>query len=571
MIRLGAVSVMVLAACLASHEASAKPARGKAAKPAAHRTVPAPKPRPDLAGRAVAPQESGEANAAPVQHMVVAGYVPIGSSKALPRGFRGPRPAPNRVILASAAGAGMAAPAPSASPEQAPSPQPASDARRSLEGRTAKNQFAQAQTSDTSAPPPAAQTTAQPVAVSAARVASAADTPAQTPAPVRAAADAPAPAPSPPAPATGGQTRVGEEPDKSKDVNISVLADRGGVLTPRGTLVVNTGFDYTHTSVSRFFFDGVELAEAVLVGDFQFDDIDRNTISESVGLQYGLTRRLAMSVGATAMARSDRQVNTALATGDPARVLENEGHGFGDIDFGFQYQINRPSSGWPYYVANLRFKSDTGKGPFDVRRDLQTGLEKELPTGSGFWSMEPSITVIWPSDPAVLYANIGYRWNMARDINKVVKDEFKDASIPGPSPIIRTRRTILEVKNVDPGDSVSASMGMGFGLNDQISLSLGYSHSWVMRTESTQTLSKYLIGGLVFLPGSPVNPAELEGTPVTSRPKSAMAQVGSLQIGTSVNVNQRYGFNVNLSVGVTSDAPDVTVGIRVPFTYRLTK
>ncbi|MFO1186838.1 MAG: hypothetical protein U1E87_04965 [Alphaproteobacteria bacterium] len=409
--------------------------------------------------------------------------------------------------------------------------------------------------------------------MTATKIASAAETPAATPAPTRAAADASADAPpdTPAAPRSGGQTRVGEEPDKSKDVNISVLADRGGVLTPRGTLVVNTGFDYTHTSVSRFFFDGVELAEAVLVGDFQFDDIDRNTISESVGLQYGLTRRLAMSVGGTAMARSDRQVNTALATGDPARVLENNGNGFGDIDFGFQYQINRPSSGWPYYVANLRFKSDTGKGPFDVSRNLQTGIETELPTGSGFWSMEPSVTVIWPSDPAVLYANIGYRWNMARDVNKIVKDEFKDASLPGPAPIIRTRRTVLQIKDVDPGDSVSASMGMGFGLNDQISLSLGYAHSWVLRTESTQTQSKYLIGGSVFAPGSPINSSELEEPPVTSRPKSAMAQVGSLQIGTSVNVNQHYGFNVNLSIGVTSDAPDVTLGLRVPFTYRLTK
>ncbi|MFO1186839.1 MAG: hypothetical protein U1E87_04970 [Alphaproteobacteria bacterium] len=147
MIRVGAVSVLVLAASLASHEASAKP-RAKSARPAAHRTVPTPKPKPEIAAPATSSTENAT-SAAEARRMVVASYVPIAGSKKLPRGFRGPRQAPNRAVVAAAAATQMAALAPSqpsatgagqATPLPA-TPQlsaPAADTPRTLEGRTAK-------------------------------------------------------------------------------------------------------------------------------------------------------------------------------------------------------------------------------------------------------------------------------------------------------------------------------------------------------------------------------------------------------------------------------------------------
>jgi hypothetical protein len=35
-------------------------------------------------------------------------------------------------------------------------------------------------------------------------------------------------------------------------------------------------------------------------------------------------------------------------------------------------------------------------------------VETQLPTGTGFWAFEPSVTVIYPTDPAVLYTTLNY-------------------------------------------------------------------------------------------------------------------------------------------------------------------
>jgi hypothetical protein len=493
--------------------------------------------------------------------IVLAQYIPIGKSKMLPRSFRGPRQAPNRAVPVSPAVAPNELSTPGQMPPAranavAPAAGAAGDPPHSLEGQTAKNDSTPAAVNRPQG--------AQPIEMSQTKLAGSENV-AQPQSSSPAAARAPV-AQSAPA----GQQQVGEAPDKRKEVNIPALADRGGVLTPRGTLVADTSTSYTHTSVNRFFFEGVELVDAVLIGDFQAEDIDRNSVSQSFGARYGLTNRLEISTGISFIARSDREVNTALVTSDPNRVLQNDGAGFGDIDFGIQYQINKPSNGSPFFVANLRGKTVSGKGPFDVKRNLQTGLETELPTGSGFWGFEPSVSVIWPSDPAVLYANLGYRVNLKRSVNKLIQDRFEEPSDPNAGPV-STRRTTIFINDVDPGDSLSASFGVGFGLNDQISMSLGYSHTWVFGTTTDQTQTKYLLSGAVIPPGPGIDPATQDGPRIRGVSTSAGAQVGSLLIGTSVNVSPGYGFSVNLGAGLTADAPDVSISFRWPLSFRLSR
>src|SRR5262245_36231059 len=92
--------------------------------------------------------------------------------------------------------------------------------------------------------------------------------------PVAAASPSP-PAPAPPASpapaatqtaayAGGAESRpktVGEQPDSAKRpvprALESTLADVGGVLTPKGTLVVEPGFEYVQTAVNRFSAEGL--------------------------------------------------------------------------------------------------------------------------------------------------------------------------------------------------------------------------------------------------------------------------------------------------------------------------
>ena len=69
-------------------------------------------------------------------------------------------------------------------------------------------------------------------------------------------------------------------------------------------------------------------------------------------------------------------------------------------------------------MATLRAKSRSGTGPFEVDIDPTTNLERELPTGSGFWAVQPQLTWLLPSDPAVLFGSVSYLYNFKRDVGR---------------------------------------------------------------------------------------------------------------------------------------------------------
>ncbi len=81
---------------------------------------------------------------------------------------------------------------------------------------------------------------------------------------------------------------------------------------------------------------------------------------------------------------------------------------------------------------------------------------------------------------------------------------------------------------------------MGFALNPRFSYSLGYSHNYIMPTDT-----------------------ELNGT----HQRSTAIQVGTLDFGMSFRATERATLATTVSVGVTQDAPDVRVAFRMPLTF----
>ena len=95
-----------------------------------------------------------------------------------------------------------------------------------------------------------------------------------------------------------------------------------------------------------------------------------------------------------------------------------------------------------------------------------------MATGSGFWGVQPSITAIVPSDPVVFFGTFGYTINIRRQ-------HQRDARF------IRTRRRPCidtTIGEVDPGDSINISLGMGLSLNEQFSMSLGFKYDYIFPT-----------------------------------------------------------------------------------------
>jgi hypothetical protein len=315
---------------------------------------------------------------------------------------------------------------------------------------------------------------------------------------------------------------VGEAPPPETEIadRVASVPEGQGVLTPRGRTVLEPSFEYTRSSTNRLVFRGFELVPGLQVGLIEASDADRDTMIGTIAVRHGLTNRLEIEGRIPVLARRDRiEVVQQRDQGIVREIRLSDQH-IGDAELAVRYQLNRPTGPeQPIYVANLRIKSNTGKGPFDVGYD-EFGVATGLATGSGFWGVQGGASFLMPSDPAVIYGGMSYLWHIPKNVDKTIGGAF--------------------VGRVDPGDAISANLGFGFALNPRFSFSLGYNHSYIFP-------SKTEIGG-------------------TSQ-RSSSLNVGSLVLGTSYRVSPRQSVNMGFEFGMTSDAPDVSITLRLPLQF----
>ncbi len=304
------------------------------------------------------------------------------------------------------------------------------------------------------------------------------------------------------------------EPRKAVESVVPAISERAGVLTAPGVLVFEPSVEYSHYSQNRILIEGFSVFPAITIGNIDVRRVNRNAVTAAATARLGLLDWLEMDVKVPWLYRS--QSTTARALGEGASfdtVTDVNGNGLGDVEFGAHVQLTDGRGGWPFLIGNVKAKAPTGKDPFEVGVTAQ-GLESELPTGSGFWGVEPSLTILASSDPVVYWGNFGYLFNL--------------------------ERTVASFGTIDPGDAVRTSIGMGIAVSEKASFSLGYEHSFVFR--STQ------------------NGIRIDGSDL---------QIGSLLLGTSYRLSDTSSINVTLNVGVTEDSPDVRILVRVPLAFDL--
>lgn len=299
--------------------------------------------------------------------------------------------------------------------------------------------------------------------------------------------------------------------DDEKPPEIAANIDEGGVLLKKGTLMITPAMEYTSSSSTLVSVLGASIFNVVNIGTFQISTVSRDVITGSISTRLGVTNRFEIEGKVPYVYRKDSTTGRPIGSSNNFTTRLSR-DGIGDVEIGAHYQLNKGKNGWPFFISNLRVKSVTGEGPFEIPTDAN-GLLTSLPTGSGFYAIQPSVTAIYPSDPVVYYANLGYLYNIERDFGGTVG-------------------------TVDPGDSISGSFGMSMSLNDRASFSLGYSHSTVFETEQN---------------GRSIN--------------SDLLQVGTFDLGYAYQLSDRYSLNFNVSAGLTEDAPDARIGVRVPIKF----
>jgi hypothetical protein len=206
-------------------------------------------------------------------------------------------------------------------------------------------------------------------------------------------------------------------------------------------------------------------------------------------MRYGLAEDLEFDFGVP-LVYTEQGHDIRPATPPFPAFTREAGVGLGDISWAFRYAATHEDRGLPEVTLNANAKADTG--------DEDRGF------GTGHWNVGTGVSLVKTIDPVVFFGSLGYTWT-------------------------------LEQGDVDPGDQIPYSIGMGFSLNDRVSLSMAMAGAATRRTE--------------------VNGNEIGGSGL---------DVNSLQFTTTVQLAKRVYVEPFVGFGLTDEAPDFLVGINVP-------
>jgi hypothetical protein len=144
--------------------------------------------------------------------------------------------------------------------------------------------------------------------------------------------------------------------------------------------------------------------------------------------------------------------NTHLAF-NGIELHENDG-GLGDIHFGLTMQLKDAEVDKPYWVGTLAATAPTGGDPFSAA----VGLAPSAPSlGQGFWSASGSLLFIQPYDPIVVFYGLGM-------------ERFLESTYVG--------------RELQPGAQYSYLLGVGFAVNDRVTLSSRFRGAYVEELEA---------------------------------------------------------------------------------------
>lgn len=333
---------------------------------------------------------------------------------------------------------------------------------------------------------------------------------------------------------------VGQAPEApERPPEVAPIFEQPGVLTPPGKWIVEPSLQYSYSSSDRIALVGYTIIPAILIGLIDVRNVKSNSFTATLSVRRGITNRFELEARVPYVYRYDNTRGREIL--DPERVREfysdQKGQGIGDVELIGRYQLNDGGNDSPYYIASLRFKARTGKDPFEVPTSLtvdpsdpntgaRTGMQRDLPTGSGFYSLTPGLTVLVPSDPAVFFGGISYQYS------------FKRKNVT-PNLVGDVDPADYAYSSIQPGGVLGFNFGMGLALNERSSFSIGYDHLSVGKTDA-----RYADG---------------------QRAEGVRVQLGTLLLGYSYKLDAMRTVNLSLGVGVTRDTPDVQMTLRMPF------
>lgn len=315
-----------------------------------------------------------------------------------------------------------------------------------------------------------------------------------------------------------------EQPKSSvKDVYRSEHAYFGDRFT------IVPSIQYSHSDRDQLDLSGFYVLDAIFLGRLNVDDVSFDTIQTSISFRYDLTDSIQIQATVPYLFRR-AHFETIGVGGSSERSAEATvyDNGLGDVSARVYWHALQETASMPDVVLYVGGRAPTGDDPYGISTNTKASgnLEypTELPMGNGVWSVFVGASVLKTFDPAILFASFGYEHTFPQNFDDLTTGA---GNVGG---------------EVDLGDTYRFGLGMAFALNRKLSLSISYSHAFITEAEETPN------GGS------------------TQNIVGSQGHTGALNLGMTLAVSDSSSLVANIGVGVTEDAPDITLSFSVPFT-----
>ncbi len=239
------------------------------------------------------------------------------------------------------------------------------------------------------------------------------------------------------------------------------------------------------TEVSVFYSTDSRDELLVFGNNAAFATLTDRTVNTTISARYGIFDRVELNISVPyVVARQE------VAIGSARTKVEDDG--LGDVRAGIKYQLWYEAGRRPGIIFDVAGKSRLGEPPF---------------LGSGFREAEFGIALIKTVDPVVFFGRF---------------------SVSDP----------VEREGIKPGEEISLVMGMGFSLNDRVSINLQSINEFFLRDK---------ISG-VSVPGSG-------------------GEIMSFQFSVTSVLNRHFSLEPVVNIGVTDSASDVFLGMNMPVRF----
>ena len=225
-----------------------------------------------------------------------------------------------------------------------------------------------------------------------------------------------------------------------------------------------------------------------------------HSVTNTFTAQYGILDNLTFTASVPLVAKTDLLKDTSTA-------------GLGDISFGTRWEPFPLKAGRLPLILFGNISTKTGDSPYEIN------ATNDLATGKGYYSAGIGASTRKYIDPVVLFASVSANYG------------FKETGL-------NQRRGLRVLDEFQPGISGGFALGFAYSFNYDVSMTMSYQQSFNTGSEFTYTS------------GESYSPADQTSS--------------TLAISLGVRVSPETIVNGTVGIGLTEDAPDVSLGLSFP-------